>query len=117
MNDLLRPSMYGAFHRIWPARTHVPFTADESEDAPPADVVGPVCESGDFLARERPLPEVEEGDLLAVFAAGAYGMTMASNYNARPRAPELMVEGSSWRVVRRRETYEDLVAPELEDGK
>ncbi len=112
MNDLVRPSMYGAYHRIWPAETHMPFTSDESFDAPLADVVGPVCETGDFMAKDRPLPAVDQGQLLAIFAAGAYAMTMASNYNARPRAPEIMVDGASWRVVRRRETFEDLIRPE-----
>lgn len=112
MNDLIRPSLYGSYHRIWPVETHLPFTADEGEDTPPADIVGPICESGDFLAKDRPLPAVEEGKLLAVFGAGAYGMTMSSNYNARPRAAEIMVDGAKWTVARRRETYEDLVAPE-----
>ncbi|MHC4713862.1 MAG: diaminopimelate decarboxylase [Planctomycetota bacterium] len=114
MNDLLRPSIYGAYHRIWPACTHLPFSPDETADTPLADIVGPVCESGDFMAKERPLPHVARGDLLVIFGAGAYGMTMASNYNARPRAPEVMVDGSQWRVVRRRETFEDLVRPEVE---
>jgi len=74
--------------------------------------VGPVCESGDFLARDRALPEVEEGELLAVMSAGAYGFVMASNYNARPRAPEVLVDGSRYAIVRRRESYEDLIAGE-----
>ena len=78
------------------------------------DVVGPVCESGDFLAKDRLLPKnVKRGDLLVVFSAGAYGHVMSSNYNARPRAPEVLVDGRKFRVVRRRETYEDLVAGEL----
>ena len=82
--------------------------------APPetVDVVGPICESGDFLAKGRALPRVEEGDLLAVMSAGAYGFAMASNYNARPRAAEVLVEGDRYTIVRRRETYEDLVAGE-----
>jgi diaminopimelate decarboxylase len=78
------------------------------------DVVGPVCESGDFLARERQLPPLQRGDLLATFSAGAYGMAMSSNYNSRPRAAEVLVEGSSHKLIRRRETYEDLVRPEIE---
>jgi diaminopimelate decarboxylase len=106
MNDLVRPSLYGSYHRI-----------DEVEPKgrePLAfDVVGPICESGDFLARERVLPAVEQGELLAVFSAGAYGFTMASNYNSRPRACELMVDGDSVTVARKRETYEDLVGKEL----
>ena len=114
MNDLIRPSIYGAYHRVWPVVTHMPFSPDESVETPLADVVGPVCESGDFIAKERPLPEVASGDLLAIFTAGAYGMVMASNYNARPRGPEVMVDGGKWRVARRRETYEDLVRPEVD---
>src|SRR5262249_55056806 len=80
--------------------------------AEPWDVVGPVCESGDFLAKDRSLPPLDRGDLLAVFSAGAYGMVMASNYNTPPRAPEGLVDGPAARLVRRRETYEDLVAAE-----
>jgi len=114
MTDLVRPALYGAYHRIWPAATHMPFTPDESVDTPIADIVGPVCESTDFMAKERPLPEVAQGDLLVIFGAGAYGMSMASNYNARVRAPEVMVDGDEWKVVRRRETFEDLVRPEVE---
>jgi diaminopimelate decarboxylase len=77
-------------------------------------VVGPVCESGDFLAKDRALPELKRGDLLAVFSAGAYGMVMASNYNTRPRAAEVLVQGDNARLVRRRETFDDLVGPELD---
>ena len=78
----------------------------------PCDVVGPICESGDFLARERPLPPVARGDLLCVFTAGAYGMVMSSNYNAVPRPPEVLVDGKKATVIRRRETYDDLVLQE-----
>ena len=77
-----------------------------------ADVVGPVCESGDFFAREREMPEPRDGDLLAVMSAGAYGFVMASNYNSRPRAPEIMVDGAEAHVVRERESFEDLVRGE-----
>ena len=77
------------------------------------DVVGPVCESGDFLAKDRRLPPVERGDLLATFSAGAYGMSMASNYNSHPRPAEILVDGKGFKVIRRRETYDDLVAPEV----
>ena len=77
-------------------------------------MVGPVCESGDFLAKDRFLPNLNSGDLLAVFSAGAYGMVMASNYNTRPRAAEILVDGSNVKLVRRRETYEDLVLQERE---
>lgn len=76
------------------------------------DIVGPICEGADFLAKDRSIPPVQRGDLLAVFTAGAYGFTMSSNYNARPRAPEVLVAGSQFKLIRRRETYEDLVAPE-----
>jgi diaminopimelate decarboxylase len=107
MNDLIRPAFYDAYHEIRPV--------DERRRAAPeetADVVGPICESGDFLAKDRALPRVEEGDLLAVMSAGAYGFAMASNYNTRPRAAEVLVDGSRFTIVRRRETYEDLVAGE-----
>jgi len=104
MNDLLRPSHYDAYHRI------------EAVHAVPGrgrfDVVGPVCESGDFLALDRELEDVAPGALLCVFTAGAYGMCMASNYNARPRAIEVLVDGSRWAVIAARETYEDLVRRE-----
>lgn len=110
MNDLLRPSLYGAFHRIEPV-------APRAGEAVPADVVGPVCESGDFLAQDRPLPPVEPGDLLAVRSAGAYGFVMASNYNARPRAAEVLVDGARFGLVRARESYEDLVRGETADPR
>jgi diaminopimelate decarboxylase len=100
MNDLVRPALYQAFHRIVPVAP--PRPGEES-----VDVVGPVCETGDFLARDRALPTVEEGELLAVLDAGAYGFCMSSNYNMRPRAAEVLVDGGSARLVRRRETFED----------
>ena len=102
MNDLIRPALYGAHHDIIPVR-------QGGERTFVADVVGPVCETGDFLARGRQMPEVLPGDLLAICSAGAYGFTQASNYNSRPRPAEAMVEGSAWRTIRERETYEDLV--------
>jgi diaminopimelate decarboxylase len=106
MNDLARPSLYGSYHAIQPVR--------QSPGRPEviADVVGPICESGDFLAKNRGLPCVEPGELLAVMSAGAYGHTMSSNYNARPRAPEVMVRGDRFYVVRERETFDDLVRGE-----
>ncbi|GAC1451454.1 MAG: diaminopimelate decarboxylase [Isosphaeraceae bacterium] len=121
MNDLIRPALYESFHRIWPV--HVPdgFPAPPADyeasipGADPWDVVGPVCESGDFLAKDRALPPLERDDLLAIFSAGAYGMVMASNYNTRPRAAEILVDGGGVKLVRRRETYEDLVAQEQLD--
>jgi diaminopimelate decarboxylase len=118
MNDLIRPALYEGFHRIWPVRVPagLPDFPENFEAAIPGtdpwDVVGPVCESGDFLAKDRALPQLERGALLAIFSAGAYGMVMASNYNTRPRAPEILVEGAKARVVRRRETYDDLVLQE-----
>ena len=120
MNDLIRPTLYDSFHRIWPVapRSDVPESPEDFEiDIPGTlkqDVVGPVCESGDFLAKGRNLPELQRGDLLATFSAGAYGMSMASNYNARPRAAEVMVDGAKHHLIRRRETFEDLVRPEVE---
>ena len=118
MNDLIRPSLYDAFHFIWPATVPDDFVpAQRNKDLQPDgtrafDVVGPICEATDFLAKERFLPPVQRGDLLSVFTAGAYGFTMSSNYNARGRAPEVLVDGDSFSVIRRRETYEDLTALE-----
>lgn len=120
MNDLIRPTLYDSFHRIWPVEpaAGLPAPPDDYEADIPGtarrDVVGPVCESGDFLAKDRRLPAVSRGDLLATFSAGAYGMAMSSNYNSRPRAAEVLVDGVSHRPIRRRETYADLVRPELE---
>jgi diaminopimelate decarboxylase len=120
MNDLIRPALYESFHRIWPVAvpSGLPAPPDDFEASiagtEPWDVVGPVCESGDFLAKDRALPRLARGDLLAIFSAGAYGMVMASNYNTRPRAAEVLVDGRDARLVRRRETYEDLVLQERE---
>lgn len=120
MNDLIRPALYESFHRIWPVAVPEGMPAPPADyeaeipGAEPRDVVGPICESGDFFAKDRPLPPLDRGDLLATFSAGAYGMVMASNYNTRPRAAEVLVEGGSARLVRRRETLDDLVAQELE---
>jgi diaminopimelate decarboxylase len=119
MNDLIRPTLYDSFHRIWPVApaADVPAPPEDYEADIPGtvkqDVVGPVCESGDFLARDRRLPPMRPGDLLATFSAGAYGMAMSSNYNGRPRAAEVLVDGAAHRLIRRRETYEDLVRAEL----
>ncbi len=107
MNDLIRPSLYGAYHEIRPvneAAVHRPKHM--------VDIVGPVCESGDFLAKERSLPNIQPDDLLAVMSAGAYGFVMASNYNSRPRVPEVLVKGGEFHVIRERETYDDLVKGE-----
>ena len=94
MNDLVRPAMYDSFHRIWPVQPRAPMpevVEGEIAGCAPADVVGPVCESGDYLAKDRYLPPVERGELLCTFSAGAYGSAMSSNYNARPRAAEVLV--------------------------
>jgi diaminopimelate decarboxylase len=109
MNDLLRPSLYRAHHEIVPVRV-----SEESEGSPheTVDVVGPICETGDFFARDRDLPIAQEGDLLALLDTGAYGMVLASNYNTRPRAAEVLVDGKSVKMIRRRETVADLVRGE-----
>ncbi len=115
MNDLIRPSLYGSYHEILPA-------ARRDGETEVVDVVGPVCETGDFLARERALPRMERGELLAVMSAGAYGFTMASNYNSRRRPAEVMVEGERFAVVREREDWQELMRGErpfpgdIEDG-
>ena len=106
MNDLIRPALYQSHHQIQPLR----------KTARPeivADIVGPVCETGDFLARDRQVANVMPGDYLAVSTAGAYGFVLASNYNSRPRPPEILVEGGAFRTIRARETYADLVRGEL----
>src|SRR5262245_2931124 len=113
MNDLIRPSLYGSYHRIWPVVGAPPPPLGTEPNLPPHDIVGPVCESGDFLAKDRPFPpDVKAGDVLAVMSAGAYGLTMASQYNSRPRAPEVLVDGTRFGIARRRETYADLVRGE-----
>ncbi|MFQ5680725.1 MAG: diaminopimelate decarboxylase [Candidatus Omnitrophota bacterium] len=114
MNDLLRPSLYGAYHNIIPLR-HTR-AAHGSEQRPRRatryDIVGPICESGDFLAQDRIMPRVRPGDYLAVMSCGAYARTMSSNYNSRPRPPEVMAEGNRFWIARRRETYVDLLRNE-----
>lgn len=102
MNDLLRPSLYNAYHEIIPVRKH-------RRRKIIADIVGPICESGDFLAKDRSLPAPEKGDLLAVMSTGAYGFTMSSNYNSRPKPPEVLVRGKEFFVIREREDYGDLI--------
>jgi diaminopimelate decarboxylase len=110
MNDLIRPPLYGAWHDVLPV--NAPAKAGESAAAAAVyDVVGPVCESADFLAKERRLA-AREGDLLAIMSAGAYGMVMSSNYNTRPRAAEVLVDGELAQLVRRRESVEELFALE-----
>jgi diaminopimelate decarboxylase len=106
MNDLLRPSLYGAHHAIWTVSRR------GGGRRITADVVGPICESGDFLAKSREMEKVSSGDLLAVMSAGAYGFSMSSNYNSRPRAAEVLVDGDRYHVIRERESYEDLIRGE-----
>lgn len=107
MNDLIRPTLYEAYHRVLPV-------VEPAQDAPlaPVDVVGPVCETGDVLAADRPLPPVAAGDLLAIMTAGAYGAVMASTYNARPLPAEVLVDGGRYAVVRRRPSYDEMLALE-----
>lgn len=113
MNDLIRPTLYDAYHRIWPVETNISLYEPPKDGLEQADVVGPICESGDFLGKDRLLPPLHPGDLLAVFSTGAYGFTMSSNYNQRPRPCEVLVQGKRFTLVRRRETYEDLIAHEI----
>jgi len=101
MNDLIRPSLYNAYHKIEALKV-------EGETTP-ADVVGPVCESGDFFGKSVPLPPLSHNDILVVHSAGAYGFTMASNYNTRPKPAEVALQGGEERLIRKRETYEDQV--------
>jgi diaminopimelate decarboxylase len=106
MNDLIRPALYQAYHEI------VPVMPDPKAEKTVVDIVGPVCETGDFFARDREISKVREGDLVAILDAGAYGMAQTSNYNTRPRPAEVLVEGKKARLVRRRETFRDLIGPE-----
>ncbi len=108
MNDLIRPSLYEAYHEIVPVLN----PADKNFDVKKTDIVGPICESGDFLAKARQLPRFKSGVLLAVMSAGAYGFSMASNYNSRRRAAEVLVKGNKFYLIRSRETYSDLVRSE-----
>jgi len=105
MNDLMRPTLYNSYHEIMPVKREV-----RKEIV--VDVVGPICESGDFLAKDRQMRELCPGELMAVMSAGAYGFSMSSNYNSRPRAAEVLVCGSNYHVIRARETYEDLIRGE-----
>ncbi|MCX7918897.1 MAG: diaminopimelate decarboxylase [bacterium] len=106
MTDLIRPALYNAYHEI------LPVVKNDSAKMLEADIVGPVCESGDFFAHNRKIQEVQSGDLVAIMSAGAYGFSMASNYNCRPRPAEVLVEHATYRIVRKRETYEDLLKNE-----
>jgi diaminopimelate decarboxylase len=118
MNDLVRPTLYGAYHRIWPVRTEASHSGEVPDEdqwagaAVTSDIVGPICESGDFFAKDRRLPPLKRGDLVCVFSAGAYGYVMASNYNSHPRPCEVMVAGREAKVVTERESLEDLLRNE-----
>jgi len=105
MNDLIRPAFYESYHEILTVR-------GPAKGKGKVDIVGPICESGDFLAKDRKFPDVSSGDLLAVMSAGAYGFAMSSNYNTRPRVPEVLVKGGEFRVVRKRETYDEMLSGE-----
>jgi diaminopimelate decarboxylase len=109
MSDLIRPSLYEAYHKIVPVRV----MGDSSSTAERVDVVGPICETGDFLGKDRYLPGMPNGSLVAVMAAGAYGFTMSSNYNSRPRGAEIMVIGKKFYTVKKAESYKDLVRGEI----
>jgi len=110
MNDLIRPALYQSYHEIVPCRASV------SDGVEKIDIVGPVCESGDFFALDRGMAELHEGDLLAIMSAGAYGFVMASNYNSRPLPAEVLVRGDKFGLIRKRQTWEDLVRGEVEAG-
>jgi diaminopimelate decarboxylase len=106
MNDLIRPALYESFHEI------VPLREPDSDETEVVDIVGPICESGDFFAQDRKLPRLNEGDWIALMSAGAYGFTMASNYNSRPLPAEVLVSGKKAAVIRERQTLADLVRGE-----
>jgi diaminopimelate decarboxylase len=115
MNDLIRPALYRSYHEIVPVEERSTITGrSTSNRAEKIDIVGPVCESGDFFALDREMPELHEGDLLAVMSAGAYGFVMASNYNSRPLSAEALVRGNQLALIRKRQTWEDLVAGEID---
>jgi diaminopimelate decarboxylase len=121
MNDLIRPALYEAFHFIWPVQPEKGYELENRSDTvvlsgmTKVDVVGGICESGDFLAKDRLLPPLKRDDLVAVFTAGAYGFAMSSQYNSRPRVAEVLVDGENYRVIRRRESYQDLIALERDE--
>ncbi|MBN1126714.1 MAG: diaminopimelate decarboxylase [Sedimentisphaerales bacterium] len=118
MNDLIRPALYNAFHFLWPAKVTNAFVPPirrqdlTIQGTEIVDIVGPICEGADFFAKDRALPPMQRDDLLAIFTAGAYGFTMASNYNARPMSAEVLVDGDTFTVIRRRQSYDDLIALE-----
>ena len=105
MNDIIRPALYEGYHEIWPVKEH-------QGDEIIADIVGPVCESGDFQAQNRRIADVKPGEILAEMSAGAYGFSMSSTYNSRPLAAEVLVDGNKWSIIRRRQTMEQMVQDE-----
>jgi diaminopimelate decarboxylase len=113
MNDLIRPALYQSYHEIVPVKER---KSERKRKISKIDIVGPVCESGDFFALDRGMPELHEGDLLAILSAGAYGFVMASNYNSRPLPAEVLVRGDKFTLIRKRQTWEDLVRGEVEPG-
>ena len=113
MNDLIRPALYQSYHEIVPVKER---KSERKRKISKIDIVGPVCESGDFFALDRGMPELHEGDLLAILSAGAYGFVMASNYNSRPLPAEVLVRGDKFTLIRKRQTWEDLVRGEVEAG-
>ena len=118
MNDLIRPAMYDSFHRVWPVTPSVEMpevVEGEIAGCEKVDVVGPICESSDYFAKDRYLPPMQRGDKLAIFSAGAYGTAMSSNYNAKPLAAEILCDGETSKVIRRRQTLDELIANEIVD--
>jgi len=113
MNDLIRPALYQSYHEIVPVE-EASTSRSKNKSTEKIDIVGPVCESGDFFALDREMPELHEGDLLAIMSAGAYGFVMASNYNSRPLPAEALVRGDKVALIRKRQTWEDLVRDEAE---
>jgi diaminopimelate decarboxylase len=106
MNDLIRPALYEGFHEIHPLKK------DPARSNIKMDVVGPVCESGDFFAQDREIPALAQGEKIAVMSAGAYGFVMSSNYNSRPMLPEVLVDGDQWHLIRKRQNFDDLIQGE-----
>jgi diaminopimelate decarboxylase len=114
MNDLIRPALYHSYHEIVPVDEPISRKNKSKSKTEKIDIVGPVCESGDFFALDREMPDVREGDLLAIMSAGAYGFVMASNYNSRPLAAEALVRGDKFALIRQRQTNEDLIRGEID---
>ena len=114
MNDLIRPALYHSYHEIVPVKETIASRSKSKNRTEKIDIVGPVCESGDFFALDREMPELREGDLLAIMSVGAYGFVMASNYNSRPLPAEALVHRDKVALIRKRQTWEDLVRGEVE---